>query len=267
VGFLDEIVRATRETVASPTYLSGLGPRRTRERSIRMSDAIRRTGASGAVLVEFKRVSPGSASPALPARTPAEFVRLAEPGGVVGYSCIATVPRFDGAPADVAALASATSRPVLFKDFVVDRVQLDAAVRAGADAVLLIARLASEGFLEVPLPELASEAHARGLEVLLEFHQKAELRQAVDVGADMFGVNARDLDTLRMEPDVAESTLRAATGLRPLLGLSGVSSSSDARRFWNAGADGILVGSAAARSGDPAAFLRSLHRGSGGGTA
>jgi indole-3-glycerol phosphate synthase len=149
---------------------------------------------------------------------------------------------------------------VVFKDFVVDPRQLEAASRSGASAVLLIARLEEEGLLTTALSELAAEAHARGLEVLLELHDKSELRRTADVAADVYGVNVRDLDTLRMAPTTADATIRAAAKLRPLLGLSGVASPADARRFWNAGVDGILVGSAVARSADPAALLQSLYR-------
>jgi len=212
--------------------------------------------------VEFKRVSPGQLDPVLPARSVREFLAATSPARVAAYSCLATAPQFRGSPDDVAELASSTDRPVLFKDFVVDERQIDAAVRAGAGAVLLIARLATGGLLDVPLSSLADAAHRRGLEVLLEFHSRTELSCAADVVADVYGVNARDLDTLSLDPLTSERTLSEARkrGLRPLLGLSGVEQPSDARRFWEAGADGILVGSSVARSTDPAAFLSTLHR-------
>jgi indole-3-glycerol phosphate synthase len=260
MGFLSEIVRETRTAIADPSYRADLPSASTSPGTRRMTATIEAAGERGALLVEFKRVSPGSTSPRLPTFSPEEFVARAEPGGVSAYSCLATVPRFEGSPRDVMHLASATPRPVLFKDFVIDPRQLDAAARSGASAVLLIARLESEGHLDLPLAELSRQAHGRGLEVLLEFHERTELSRAADVGADMYGVNVRDLDTLRMEPDVADATLRAASGLRPLLGLSGVASAEEARRFWDLGVDGILVGSAVARSTDPAALLRTLHR-------
>jgi len=260
VGFLREVTEATRAAVADPAYLEGLRAPSHESRPSGLAEAIRAAGRPGALLVEFKRVSPGSQTPELPVRSAAEFVRETEPAGVVGYSCIATAYRFRGSPADVAALASSTRRPVLFKDFLVDPVQLDAAVRVGAAAVLLIARLETEGLLTTPLAELAEGAHSRGLEVLLEFHDKGELRLAADVAADMYGVNSRDLDSLRMEPEVARATMLAADGLRPILGLSGVASAEDARRFWEAGADGLLVGSSVARARDPTRFLRTLYR-------
>jgi indole-3-glycerol phosphate synthase len=260
LGFLEEMVRETRVAIARPEYLSGLDAPTTSSGTRSLRRAVTDSGAGGALLAEFKRVSPGSDAPDLPTRSAVDFVRATSPGEVVGYSCVASAPRFLGSPKDVFELVRATTRPVLFKDFVVEEVQLDAAVRAGANAVLLIARLETGGHLTTSLAELADRAHARQLEVLLEFHDRTELRQVADVAADMYGVNVRNLDTLRMEPGVADATIRSADGLRPLLGLSGVQSRADAQRFWAAGVDGILVGSAVARARDPGAFLRSLHR-------
>lgn len=259
MGFLEGIVRRTQAAIAEPSYLAGLpaeGPR-TRP-SLRA--ALERDRSVGGLIAEFKRRSPGAADPELPRRTTAEFLAVLEPTPLSGYSCLAAGPEFDGRPLDVWELASHTSRPVLFKDFVVDPVQLDAAARSGASAVLLIARLETLDLLEVPLSELARAAHARGLEVLLEWHERTELRRTEGVAADMYGVNVRDLDTLQVRRNVAAETLRAAEGRTPLLGLSGVDGPERAREFWELGADGILVGSALARAPDPARFLEGLRR-------
>jgi indole-3-glycerol phosphate synthase len=261
MGFLEEIVRETLRSVSAPSYAEGLAPKSTGSRpSLRR--AIENDRDRGALVVEFKRVSPGHPEAVLPARTVRQFVRSTEPAKPSGFSCLATIPRFEGSPSDVAELARSTARPVLFKDFIVDSRQLDAAARSGASAILLIARLAAEGHRVEPLPTLATEAHARGLEVVLEFHARAELSRVAGVAADVYGVNTRDLDTLAIDRATADGTLREASelGLRPLLGLSGVEGAADAQRFWNAGVDGILVGSAVARAADPADFLASLRR-------
>ncbi len=262
MGFLSEIVRATEREVRSDAYGSSLPDRPARGNRPRFRAAIEADRASGALLVEYKRVSPGQSDPRLPVRSVSEFVRATEGAGITGYSCLATGPRFEGSPADVAGLADATSRPVLFKDFVVDPRQLEVARRAGAAAVLLIARLETAGLLSVPLSELAQRAHALDLEVLLEFHDKAELSVAERVAADMYGVNVRDLDSLAIERRTAGATIAEArmAGLEPLLGLSGVDGPAEAARFWRSGVDGILVGTAVARARDPARFLRGLHR-------
>ena len=260
MGFLAEVVAATREVVRDPEYGRDLPPRR---RGVRPSlrAALERDRRVGALVVEYKRASPGQKNPELPRRSVEEFVRATESARISAYSCLATRPKFAGSPEDVAALARATHHPVLFKDFVLDPRQLDTAARAGAGAVLLIARLASEGHLKVPLADLADGARARGLEVLLEFHDKSELSEAERVAADMYGVNVRDLDSLKIDRATAMATIRAAgqRGLRPLLGLSGVETPEDAERFWTAGVDGILVGTAVARASHPSEFLASLR--------
>jgi indole-3-glycerol phosphate synthase len=258
MGFLREVTAATGRSIGGSTHGRRSGGPARRRASLRA--AIQSAGARGALVAEFKRNSPGRPDPTLPVRSVREFVATTAAAGVTGYSCVATEHRFGGSPRDVAELVAATDRPVLFKDFVLDVGQIEVAASVGASAVLLIARLEVEGLLRSPLAELANAAHAEGLEVLLEFHEKSELKRAADVPADMFGVNVRDLDTLHMEPSVAADTLRLASGFRPLLGLSGVGSASDARAFWDLGVDGILVGSALALSTDPTRFLHSLYR-------
>jgi indole-3-glycerol phosphate synthase len=254
-GFLAEILREVAADVARDDYEEGMPPVSFEARPSFRS-AVEAGRATGSLVVEHKRASPGRLDPVLPPRSLEEFVRVTDVPGVVAYSCLATRSRFEGSPGDVAELASRTPKPVLFKDFVIARRQLDAAVRAGASAVLLIARLEKSA----PLAELSREAHRRGLEVLLEMHDASELARAADVPADLYGVNARDLDTLAIDRPGAERTIEEAwdRGLKPLLGMSGVERPADVRRFLDSGADGVLVGSAVARAPDPRAFLSSL---------
>ncbi len=267
-GFLSEIVRAVRASLRSEAYGLGL-PSASPPRPPSLRSALARDRARGAVVAEFKRVSPGQPAPRRPERSCEAFVRAVDPGSPTGYSCLATGPRFDGSPRDVADLARLTTRPVLFKEFVVAAEQIEVAARTGAGAILLIARLEEEGLLDRPLAELAGEAHDRGLEVLLELHRSAELSRAEGVGAEMFGVNVRDLDSLAIDRPTAFRTIAEArrSGLTPLLGLSGVEGPAEAREFWAQGVDGILVGTGVARSPDPAAFVASLRRPRRGGRA
>lgn len=261
-SFLPTIVGEVREEIRRGTYALAAPPPPSFGARPSLRAAVIAHAKEGALLVEFKRASPGRKEPSLPARSIPEFLKLTATAPVAGYSCLATRPRFDGSPRLVAELAAATNRPVLFKDFVVDPVQLEAAKSAGASAVLLIARLSTERLLEHPLPELAERAHRLGLEVLLEFHASEELDLADGVRPDLVGVNVRDLGTLELERSRAHRTIREAQdrGLGPLLGLSGVEGPREAEEFWKAGCDGLLVGSAVALARDPAAFLRSLSR-------
>ncbi len=258
-GFLARMTAAVRDDVRAGHYSTPSTPQEPR-RPPSLRRAIERGRSVGSLVVEFKRRSPGQSDPELPGRSPTRYVGATTAANVAGYSCLATRAEFGGSVADVAEMVRSSDVPVLFKDFVVEPAQLDAAARVGASAVLLIARLETAGLLSTPLATLAGEAHDRGLEVLLEFHSKSELSHAAGVPADMYGVNMRDLDTLRMEAAVAAETVGAARELRPLLWLSGISSSADAARAWDLGVDGLLVGSAVARAPDPAVFLASLHR-------
>jgi indole-3-glycerol phosphate synthase len=253
------MVDATRAEVARPGYLEGL-PALGERHPPSLRTAVIRGSGTGAILAEFKRRSPGATHPELPRRGLDAFVRETSEAKVDAYSCLASHPEFGGTPGDVAELATLTNRPILFKDFVIEPRQIEAATRAGASAVLLIARLEAEGLLQHSLRALAEAAHARGLEVLLEWHRRSELRQTEDVPADVYGVNVRDLDSLEMHPSVAEETIRAVSHFRPLIGMSGIEGSADARRFWDAGVDGILVGTALSRASDPSAFLTGLRR-------
>jgi indole-3-glycerol phosphate synthase len=257
-GFLERIVPEVQRSAASPRYLAGL-PETPSRAAASLRAAIDAARPRFARVAEFKRVSPGSPdAPRLAPPSPSDFVRQAEAGGACALSCLATEPEFEGSPRDVAAVTAAARTPVLFKDFVVEPIQIEAARRAGAAAVLLIARLETEGRLSVPLADLARDAHRAGLEVLLEFHHRGELKLAESVPADVFGVNVRDLDSLKLRPDRAAETLRAAAALRPLLALSGSRGPEDARHWRALGADGVLVGTSLQRAADPAAFLESL---------
>lgn len=258
MGFLGDLLPKVRARVEDPGYLGGL-PTEPPRPAPSLRDAIVRASGSWAVLVERKHASPGAVNSTLPQLPLDRFVDLAQAGNADGLSCLATSPAFGGSPREVAELVTRSQLPVLFKDFVIARVQVEAAYRCGASAILLIARLETGGYLEIPLRELASAARARGLEVVLEVHGPDEWSLALEMGADIFGVNLRDLDTLDFRPDVAEATFHHAAARHPLLGLSGVRSSDDAVRFRGWGADGLLVGSGFALARDPAAFLRSLR--------
>lgn len=258
-GFLAGIVRDVQAELTRGAYTIGT-PEPGRRPVASLRDAVTRAPSRRGVVVEYKRASPGRAEPRLPRRSVAEFVRTTDLPEVVGYSCLATAPKFEGSPELVRELASATDRPVLFKDFVIDRRQLSCARETGAAAVLLIARLERQGLLDRTLTELAEEAHALGLEVLLELHDVADFDLARRVAWDLLGVNVRDLDTLALDRAAAARTMKTvrAHGARPLLGLSGVEGAAEAGAFWQAGCDALVVGSAVALSRDPASFLRSL---------
>jgi indole-3-glycerol phosphate synthase len=144
--------------------------------------------------------------------------------------------------------------PVLAKEYVLDEVQLDRAREAGADAVLLIARIVSPARLR----ELHDAARARDLQPLVEVTNEEELGSAIESGARLIGVNARDLDTLQMDAARAARVLAAIPVDRVRIHLSGIKTPDDVRALARTGVDGVLLGEALMRQADPEPLLRAL---------
>ncbi len=149
------------------------------------------------------------------------------------------------------------SRPrLLCKEFVVDAVQIDHAASAGADAVLLITRIVSANELSA----LATHARYVGLEPFVEVTSEDELAAAMDSGARVVGVNARDLDTLVMNPERAATVLARIDASVVRVHLSGLGSAEDVARITQGTADAALIGEALMRQDDPRDLLREMVR-------
>ncbi|WP_135829343.1 indole-3-glycerol phosphate synthase [Halorussus halobius] len=199
---------------------------------------------------------------------PVELARRMVAGGAAALSVLTEPDHFEGSPENLRRVREAVDVPVLRKDFLVREAQLDT---VAADAVLLIARFVGED-----LPDLVAAARDRGFQPLVEVHDRAELRAAVEAGAELIGVNNRDLARLEVDLGTFERVGREARRLarreqssgdaaRPapddvtLVAESGISTPEDARRMRAAGADGLLVGSAI-MDGDVTENARRLTR-------
>lgn len=199
-----------------------------------------------AVIAEVKRSSPSKGALA-PIEDPAALALQYEAGGAAAISVLTERRRFGGSLEDLTAVRAAVRIPVLRKDFVVEPYQVWEARAAGADLVLLIVAA-----LDDPaLASLYALALRLGLTPLVEVHTPDEARRAVDVGAQLIGVNNRDLGDLSV--DIAR--FPGVAGLLPAdavkVAESGIFTPADARRMADAGADAILVGEALVRHGDP----------------
>jgi indole-3-glycerol phosphate synthase len=161
---------------------------------------------------------------------------------------------FGGRPEHVEAVRFATELPILRKDFVTDPYEVGEARAAGADAVLLIVAALDEE----RLAELLRVARSRGIAALVEVHDETEVATAVRAGAQVIGVNNRDLRTFNVDLGLTER-LRSVVPLDVVLvAESGIHTGADARRMREAGADAILVGESLMRADDPAARIREL---------
>ncbi len=197
--------------------------------------ALERAAAEGRrpVIAEVKPTSPTTDGE----RTgdPAAYARAMVEGGAAAISVLTEPERFGGSADALREVREAVDVPVLRKDFVLDEAELD---RVEADAVLLIAR-----FLE-DLDAMVAAARERGMTPLVEVHDRAELERAVEAGADLIGVNNRDLARLAVDLETFERVAPAAPDGVTLVAESGIGGPSDADRMIDAGADGLLVGSA-----------------------
>ena len=211
--------------------------------------AFRKPGVS--IIAEVKRKSPSKGALAdIP--DPASLAAQYATGGAAAISVLTERRRFGGSLADLDAVRGRVEVPVLRKDFIVDPFQLWEARAHGADlALLMVVSLADS-----QLADLMGLCDELGLTALVEAHTAQEVGRAVDAGARLLGINARDLTTLNVDrsvfaelaPLVPEGTVRVAE--------SGVAGPEDVAEYHGWGADVVLVGEALVRSGDPRSAVR-----------
>ena len=212
-----------------------------------LSGAVRRAAASGRapVIAEVKFASP-SMGTIREGGDPAAIAGAMAAGGACALSVLTQPRLFGGSPAALAAVRAALpDMPILMKDIVVDHRQIDAARALGADCILLMQSLFDGGHLS-GMGGMVGRAHDLGLEVLAEAHTPEEFDHAAASGADLLGINNRDLDTLDVDLGATGAVLAggrgAAAGGRPVVSESGISSPRDVAGLRAAGADAFLVG-------------------------
>jgi indole-3-glycerol phosphate synthase len=211
------------------------------------------------IVAEIKRRSP-SRGEIRPDFDPAACAKAYAESGAAALSVL-TDERFFGGSLEHLALARRSAPlAVLRKDFVVDAYQIDEARLRGADAVLLIAAAFAAGTRVGELARLRERAGSLGLDALVEVHDAAELADTIAAGADLVGINHRDLRSFSVDLSLTE---RLAGGLPEgvlLVAESGIHGPEDIGRLEAAGADAFLVGEALMREADLGAALRKLRR-------
>lgn len=205
------------------------------------------------VLAEVKRRSP-SAGEIRPDLDPVALARAYQRGGAAAVSVLTDRAHFGGSITDLERVAAAVAVPVLRKDFIVEEVQLLEARVAGAAAALLIVRVLSP----FRLGKLLDYAASLSLEALVEAHDADEVAVALDAGARVVGVNARDLDTLATDTVRAWPLLAAIPSDCIAVAESGMHHASDVERAAGAGADAVLIGSALSSARDAEAAVGAL---------
>ena len=256
-GLLCAIAASVQTTVAGrrervPLDLLVRAADRARPDGRRFRDAIGRPGRIN-VIAECKRRSPARGVLAR-AYAPADIARRYERHGAAAISVLTEPTFFDGDLAHLGAVRAATSLPLLRKDFIVDGYQVYEARAAGADAILLIAALLDPE----SLGQLARLAAELGLAAMVEVHSSRELAEARDAGADIIGVNSRDLRTLAVDMRVCEALAEEAPAGAVMVAESGIRSRDDLNRLAGLGYHAFLVGERLMTAADPGAALSEL---------
>ncbi len=250
---LSRIVSRKREEVDT-LVRDGLEARAAQAQAARRDFRAALAACRPAIIAEVKKASPSKG--VLQADfDPARLAKAYEEGGAAALSVLTDGPFFQGSLADLAAARAVTELPALRKDFTIDPVQVLEAAAHGADAILLIVAILTERQLR-DYRELAARY---GMAALVEVHSDAELEVALASGAEIVGVNNRDLRTFRV---TLETSLRLAGRIPDhvvKVSESGMESAADVRRLMDAGFQAFLVGEHLMRSGAPADALRRLR--------
>jgi indole-3-glycerol phosphate synthase len=252
---LDELVGATREALH----------RRKRERPLAeleaeagavpegrpFAEALSRPGTS--LIAEHKRRSP-SAGTIREGTSCGEVVSAYERGGAAALSVLTEEAHFGGNLADLREARLATELPILRKDFTIDPYQLYEAKAAGADAVLLVVGAMTQG----ELASLYREAHALDLDAVVEIHNEEELDRALEVDADVLGINNRDLVDFSVDIQRTFDLLADIPAGKVVVSESGIQNRHQIDELEQVGVDAVLIGETLMRAEDPEAAVREL---------
>ena len=250
-GVLGEIVARKRRDVAARLGALAIEELRGRTEPTRRSLKAALAAPGARFVMEVKRASP-SKGVLRQAVDPAAIAR-AYRGAADAISVLTDAPYFGGSFEDLAAVRREFHGPILAKDFVVDPRQVAEARLHGADAVLVMLSVLDDA----DAAEVMAEAQRLGMDTLVETHDEAEIARAVALGAEIIGINNRDLKTLKVDLAVTERLARLVPGNRLVISESGIENRGDVERLAGH-ADAFLVGSSLMRAADPALAARAL---------
>ena len=170
-------------------------------------------------------------------------------GGAKALSILTQPHLFNGSPEYFIKIRKNVEIPLLMKDIMIDKIQIDAAKKMGADYFLLIQALFDKGYVD-NMDELIDYGHKNGLKILLESHTKSEFDNAMKTNADIIGINNRNLDTLEINLQTTKQILENSQKSKIILSESGIKSVNDVKFLRSCGADAFLIGTSIMKSSD-----------------
>lgn len=188
-----------------------------------------------------------------------DVVKAIEKGGIAGISVLTEPKYFKGSLKLLGEVRSCSKLPILMKDIIIDPVQIEAASKIGANAILLIASIYERAYTNYSIREMIEFAHAKNLEVLLEAQSKKEFLSALKTEADLIGINNRNLKTLEVDLKVTQKILSETGDCgKVVVSESGIQSPNDIKFLRKCGAHAFLVGSVIMLADDIEAKVREL---------
>lgn len=253
--FLDVLMKAAKKTVNEGYYNIEVGAIKNFNLSLK-EHIIKCRNAP--IIAEIKPSSPSRGR--LRNITNLKEIALAlERGGAAGVSVLTEPKHFNGSLKLLSEIKNYVKLPVLMKDIIINPVQIEAASKVGANAILLIASIYERKKFEYSLDEMIEFAHSKNLEVLLETHNKRQFLSALETEADLIGINNRNLKTLKVDLDVTRKVLAEISDCNKLIvSESGIQSPTDILFLRECGAQAFLVGSAIMLADDIETKLREL---------
>jgi indole-3-glycerol phosphate synthase len=216
------------------------------------NEALTRPGLS--LIAEFKRRSPSAGALASESVDLAAQVAAYERGGAAALSVLTDEPHFGGSLQDLRAARAACDLPIIRKDFIVDPYQLYEAAVNGADAVLLIAAALGDADLR----SLYQEARSIDLDCVIEVHDAEELDRALEAGAEVIGINNRNLDDMSVDIETTFELMPDVPAGKTVVAESGISGREELAELDRVGVDAVLIGGALMAAEDPEAKVREL---------
>jgi len=251
----EALIRLQSSTAHAPEALAGMAANAAQPASF--AAALRKPKSLG-LIAEIKQASPSKGIIA-PDFRPVEQALAYAQAEVQAISVLTEEDFFLGSDEHLQAIHAAVPQPILRKDFTIDPYQIYEARLLGASAILLIVAILSDSQLR----EFISLAQSLGLDVLVEVHTLEELMRAIDCGAQIIGINNRDLKTFHVDLGVTERLAGIIPNDRTVISESGIVTARDMARVYRAGAHAVLVGETLMRAGGSpesvAATIRQLY--------
>ena len=178
---------------------------------------------------------------------PVQIAKSMINGGAKALSILTQPYLFSGSPEFFIKIRKEIDVPLLMKDIIIDKIQIDAAKKIGADYILLIQSLFDQGLVK-EIDELLDYGHKNGLKILLESHTRAEFENSLKTEADILGINNRNLDTLELDINNTKRILEGYKNSKIIISESGIETPKDVSFLHDCGANAFLVGSSIMKS-------------------